>query len=103
MIRDAIANLSLGHRKRFPQPPPEPRLHGKPGFQGAKSVQKGPTAGFLTLASFIIHYLDWQARNTFWEHFPEMSVFRPSEANSFVNIADFSVPIRLTSSIPVYG
>ena len=29
-------------------------FNGKPDSQGAKSAQKGPTAGFLTLTSYII-------------------------------------------------
>jgi hypothetical protein len=37
------------------------------------------------LTSFIIHYLDGQARNKFGEHLSEMLLYRASEATTFVN------------------
>jgi hypothetical protein len=37
------------------------------------------------IASFIIHYLGWQASNMFWGHLSEMLLYRASEATTFVN------------------
>jgi hypothetical protein len=41
-----------------------------------------PTACYERQSSFIIPYLDWQARNRFWGHLSEMLVYRASEATT---------------------
>jgi hypothetical protein len=38
--------------------------------------------GLLKQTSFIIPYLDWQARKRLWGHLSEMLVYRASEATS---------------------
>jgi hypothetical protein len=42
---------------------------------------------FLTLTSFIIHYVDWQARESFLGHLSEMPVYGASEANTLADTA----------------
>ena len=34
--------------------------------------------GLLAIASFIIHYVSWQARNRFWGHLSEMATISSS-------------------------
>jgi Histidine kinase-, DNA gyrase B-, and HSP90-like ATPase len=44
----------------------------------ARTVWNAGRFAMLAIASFIMHYLGWQARNRFLSHLPEMATIRPS-------------------------